>query len=75
MVHNLAKAPNPGAVIDPFPEAIAVEEQRIDADAFGPDYVRMILVPHMDSLGGTHPGALQSSEEYGRVGLFRSNLR
>ncbi len=49
MVHNLAKAPNPGAVIDPFPEAIAVEKQRIDADAFSPDHVRMILVTYMDS--------------------------
>ena len=75
MVHNLTKAPNPGAVVDPFPEAIAVEKQGADADAFGPDYVGMILVPHMDSLGGSHTGALQSSEEYRRMGLLRPDLR
>ena len=49
MIYNLAKAPNPGTVIDTFPEAVAVKEQRIDADPFSSEYVRMILIAYMDS--------------------------
>jgi len=74
MIHNLPQTPNPGAVADLLPEAVAVEEQRLDFGPSGSNNVRMILITHVDCLGAAHSGTLQSGEEYRRMRFLCINF-